>query len=255
MWALLPLKDFVQAKQRLAGSLTVSERRVLFHSMVEDVLGVVASYPRFEQVVLVSDDPSAHLLAEHYGVACWPERDFGVRGLNEVVGAALANIHRVAPRSNVMVVHGDLPLLSHRELDAVFDAHAELLNEGPSGLSIVTDHYRRGTNILVCNPARMPKLAYGQASCELHYREAQCLGIPVQILNLSGIAQDIDTSGDLLRLLAMPQNSTAQHTRKFLQESGIAQRLNLMSGEVNINANSTAVVMNTQSAMSDWSVL
>jgi len=255
MWALLPLKIFVQAKQRLAGSITASERWALFHAMVEDVIEVLASYPRFEQVVLVSDDPAAHSLAEHYGVVCWPERDFGEQGLNAVVGAALANIHRIAPHRNVMVVHGDLPLLSHSELDTVLNAHTELLNEGASGFSIVTDYYRRGSNILVCHPARMPVLAYGQDSCEQHARQAQRLGIATQILHLPGIAQDIDTRSDLLRLLAMPTSSAGRHTLKFLHASGIAQRLSLTGDEVNIKANTKGLLMPITSAMSGWNTL
>ena len=37
MWAVLPLKDFVSAKQRLSGVLSATARRRLFHAMVEDV--------------------------------------------------------------------------------------------------------------------------------------------------------------------------------------------------------------------------
>ena len=43
VWALLPLKDFVNAKKRLSGVLSAAERRRLFHVMVEDVLDVEIS--------------------------------------------------------------------------------------------------------------------------------------------------------------------------------------------------------------------
>ena len=263
MWALLPLKDFVQAKQRLSGSLTVSEHRGLFHAMVEDVLTVMAAYPGFERVVLVSDDPAAQLLAEHFGVECWSERSFAVQGLNAVVTAALANIQSLSltEQTAVMVVHGDLPLLSASELDNVIRQHKQLLDGGASGLSIVTDRHQTGSNILVCDPARPPRLAYGQDSCALHLQEAKNLGMPGQVLYLPGIAQDIDTRADLLRLLALADGPVTTHTLqapplaektlRFLRDTGIAQRLRTMRSE----ANAEALIAHTESAMSEWNTL
>jgi len=80
VWAILPLKDFVDAKQRLSGVLTDHERRHLFHAMVEDVLDVLAGHPALEQTVIVSDDPGAESLAERYGVMVWSEMSLGLTG-------------------------------------------------------------------------------------------------------------------------------------------------------------------------------
>lgn len=253
MWALLPLKDFVQAKQRLSGSLTVSERRGLFHAMVEDVLTVMAVHPGFTRIVLVSDDPAAQLLAEHYRVECWSERSFAVKGLNAVVTAALAKLQSIAgaTQNTAMVVHGDLPLLCAQELDSVIAQHRALLSAGNSGVSIVTDRHERGSNILVCDPARPLNLAYGPDSCTLHSEEARRIGIPSQVLHLPGIAQDIDTRTDLLRLLALPASAAAANTLTFLRETGIAARLQTMG----VEANAEALIAHTESAMSEWNTL
>ena len=43
MWALLPLKRFSSAKQRLAGVLTPTERRALVLAMASDVLATLAA--------------------------------------------------------------------------------------------------------------------------------------------------------------------------------------------------------------------
>ena len=90
--ALVPLKDLVQAKTRLAGLLRPSERRALAQAMVEDVLTVLTDHPDIEQVTLVSDDPGANLLASNYGVDCWPEYSLGARGLNAVIERASARL-------------------------------------------------------------------------------------------------------------------------------------------------------------------
>lgn len=253
MWAFLPLKDFVQAKQRLAGSLTVSERRGLFHAMVEDVLTVMARYSGFKRVVLLSDDPAAQLLAEHYGVDCWSERAFGVEGLNAVVTAALAKMLEIEGRDccSAMIVHGDLPLLSQAELDELFVRHRQLTVKQNNGVSIATDSHQCGSNIVVCHPAQAPTLAYGPTSCADHYRDSERLGLPVQVLKLPGIAQDIDTREDLLALIAMALPGSAKFTLKFLQEAGIDQRLQHMSSVANTEAN----IPNKKSAGTERKVL
>ena len=73
MWAILPLKDFVSAKQRLSGVLSASERRRLFHAMVEDVLSALSHAETIDSIVIVSDDPAASLLAERYGAVVLDE--------------------------------------------------------------------------------------------------------------------------------------------------------------------------------------
>ena len=77
IWAVLPLKDFGEAKQRLAGRLTPAERRAFFQAMVEDVLTVLTRCSSLSGVAVLSDDPTARLLASHYGVALWSEHDLG----------------------------------------------------------------------------------------------------------------------------------------------------------------------------------
>lgn len=235
MWALLPLKDFVQAKQRLAGSLTVSERRGLFHAMVEDVLTVLSVHPSFERIVVVSDDPAAHLLAKHYGIDCWSERSLSASGLNAVVDAALrqmAEITRNHSRATVaMVVHGDLPLLGAQELNSLIDQHRALMKTHRSAVSIATDRHGRGSNIVVCDPAKAPVLAYGLDSCTAHYASALAMQLPAQVISLPGLAQDIDTQDDLLRLLAMLPSAAAERTLAYLHQDGIAQRLRQLGSE------------------------
>jgi 2-phospho-L-lactate guanylyltransferase len=238
MWALLPLKDFVQAKQRLSGTLTVSERRGLFHAMVEDVLTVLAAHPSFERIVVVSDDPAAHLLAEHFGIDCWSERDLAASGLNAVVAAALQKMagltHARSQLVSAMVIHGDLPLLGAQELDILIDKHRDLMNDHPSAVTIATDRHGRGSNILVCNPVEPPSLAYGPGSCEAHYAAASAMALPAQILALQGISQDIDIREDLQHLLSMAPPSAAERTLTYLYQAGIAQRLqHLESGPAN----------------------
>lgn len=221
MWALLPLKDFVQAKQRLSGALTAAERRSLFHAMVQDVLDVVAAQG-FEQLVLVSDDPAASLLAEHYGAICWRETELEVSGLNAVVGRAAARAQQQGAQS-VAVIHGDLPLISAAELDQLCAAHAR--QQADRRVTLATDRHGSGSNILLVSPPTLMDFAYGQNSCELHRQRAEAAGAVFESLQLAGVGRDIDNVEDIVDLLQGDWPGRAQHTLQYLIDSGIAARL------------------------------
>ena len=121
--ALLPLKDLVGAKSRLSGILSPSQRRALAQAMVEDVLCVLASHSMIDGVTLVSDDPSAHLLASSYGAHHVDERKLACRGLNPVLEYCSARLlHKYA--SVVLVLHGDLPLLNDDDVTAMLRQQA-----------------------------------------------------------------------------------------------------------------------------------
>ncbi|MGJ8686060.1 MAG: 2-phospho-L-lactate guanylyltransferase [Spongiibacteraceae bacterium] len=226
MWVVVPLKDFMKAKQRLSGCLTPSERRGLFQAMVEDVLGVLSSHPAVENLVLLSDDPAAYLLAEHFAAQCWSEREFSEAGLNPLLSAAMLRIGALDPEAELMIVHGDLPLLSAAELDSLLHIH----RSNKQQLTIANDRHGLGTNVLICRPSDGLPLAYGENSCSLHLQHAERLQLNAAATTLGGISIDVDCRDDLLLLLDYVATATvdkciAENTLKFLNDSGIAQRI------------------------------
>ena len=86
--ALVPLKDLVLAKSRLAGVLTRVERRLLAQAMAEDVLAVLSCHKNITRITLVYDDPGASMLVQKYGADCWTESSLGCRGLNPIIQCA-----------------------------------------------------------------------------------------------------------------------------------------------------------------------
>ena len=66
-WAVLPLKDFVDAKQRLSPVLEPHERRALVRAMLEDVLTVLTQCTQIQRVLIVSHEPEADAIAQRYG--------------------------------------------------------------------------------------------------------------------------------------------------------------------------------------------
>ncbi len=234
VWALLPLKDFVNAKKRLSGVLSATERRRLFHNMVEDVLDALATHPSIEQTLIVSDDPSASLLAEHYGIECWSETELQansakpISGLTDVVDAAAARLGAQGVES-LMVIHGDLPLTSTDEIQQLLDSHRQMQssNEGKDVVSIVPDTINDGSNCMVCTPPNAIKFQYGQASFAKHRKVAAENGCVINVVNLATLALDIDNPSDIQHLLVHAQD-TDHRTLQYLTDSGIAERMTVM---------------------------
>jgi 2-phospho-L-lactate guanylyltransferase len=67
IWAIVPVKEFEGAKQRLSSCLSPEERRVLATTMLEDVLDAVSAVRELAGVLVVTVDSAATSLANRYG--------------------------------------------------------------------------------------------------------------------------------------------------------------------------------------------
>jgi len=217
--ALVPLKDLVEAKSRLAGLLRPSERRALAQAMAEDVLTVLRDHPRVTGITLVSDDPVADLLAQKYGAACWSESALGCRGLNPVIRHASAQLLRGTDAA-LLVLHADLPLLSAADIDAALAAHGQ-----GGGLVVGCDREGTGTNLLVFDAASTPEFCFGENSCALHCASARAGGFPVQVLRRAGVALDVDEAMDLKCLLQRLSPHAAGNTARLLYNGALGRRV------------------------------
>jgi len=219
--ALVPLKDLVQAKSRLAGLLRPLERHALAQAMVEDVLSVLARHTDIEQITLVSDDPGAGLLAQKYGAQCWSESSLGARGLNSLVQSASERL-LAGGEEPLLVLHGDLPLLTEADISAVLTNQRKL-----QGLIIGCDRHGRGTNLLAFNAACVPHFCFGVDSCAGHKASAHSAGIPVQILQRLGISVDVDEAPDLKCLMERLHLNPAGDTAQLLYNTALGARVTL----------------------------
>ena len=232
LWALLPLKDFVNAKQRLAGVLAPHERRRLFQAMVDDVLTVLSAHPAIDQTLIVSDDHSAELLAEHYGVAYWSEDRVKGSGLNAVVSNTAEQLQSQGVE-NLLVVHGDLPLLDGQALDQLIAAHQKL---SKPAITIAPDRHQQGSNCMICSPPQAISFHYGEGSLQKHCEQAESSGVASQALLLDGISCDVDEPADIQVLLSEGKGQS-KRSLDYLYVSGIAQRLMAMMIEENVDQN------------------
>lgn len=197
MWAVLPIKDFADAKQRLAGVLSPEERRRLFAAMLDDVLSALSATPGLDGIAVVAKPGSEGAgLAERFGARLIAEPEN--RGQTEAVAHA-ADVLSAEGTAGMVVVPGDVPLLSATELAQVLAAHGSA-----PAMTIVPSRNERGSNCVVCSPPDSVPLRFGADSFFPHLAAARRRGIAPRIERLPGLALDIDTPEDLAALRGRP---------------------------------------------------
>ena len=224
MWALLPLKNFAQAKQRLSAVLTPTQRCGLFQSMVQDVLAMLQSHPDIENTLIVSEDPRARLMAYEYGAEFLFEPALKVSGLNPSIQAAVSELS-LRGVDDVMIIHGDLPLISSVELSQLVCAHRA---QGYHALTIAPDDRRDGSNCLLCTPASSLIYCYGTNSFSKYVEQSCDLGMSLQVIASPGFACDIDTPEDLVTLFERVDASNAPHTYRYISANGLFDCLRIL---------------------------
>jgi 2-phospho-L-lactate/phosphoenolpyruvate guanylyltransferase len=189
--AVLPVKRFGTAKQRLATGITGGQRRNLAEAMVGDVLEAIAGARTIERTIVVSGDPIAQELASEAGAEVVPDPEDAGH-----VEAARAGIARAEAEGAevVLLLAGDCPLLDPRELD-------RLLTGVPGAyVGIVPDRHGTGTNALLLSPPDAIVPAFGEGSRDRHVEAARRAGIPFGVEDLPSIELDLDTPADVIAL-------------------------------------------------------
>lgn len=227
MWALLPLKSFANAKQRLSDVLTPEERAGLFQAMVQDVLKVLQLHPDIENTLIVSDDTAARELAQSYGADFLFEPTFNnswAAGEKRLNAAIQAGVNELAARGTdeVMIIHGDLPLISTSEISQLIRSHRQ---QGAFALTIAPDTHGVGSNCLLCTPAAGFTYCFGKNSFANHVSQANQLGMSLQTITLPGVGCDIDTPADLLTLINRAEQHSTSHTLRYLSTHGLLEPL------------------------------
>jgi 2-phospho-L-lactate guanylyltransferase len=191
--AVLPVKRFASAKQRLSPGIAEERREELAAAMLEDVLEAVGESRSIERTIVVSGDPLAQQIAAAAAADTEVVPD-PVDGGH--VEAALAGIARAEAdgASCVVLLPGDCPLLEPRELD-------RLLTGMPAAyVAIVPDRHGTGTNALALAPPGAIQQAFGEDSCARHVAAARQAGIPFGVEEMPSLALDLDTPADVVAL-------------------------------------------------------
>jgi 2-phospho-L-lactate guanylyltransferase len=198
---LVPVKNLSAAKQRLAAVLDQPSRTALAQAMLRDVLTTLHNWKTRPPVAVVSSDPYAIALATEYEFEIIPDPENpGETGAIEL--ATRVCVERGA--DSTLVIPADIPLIEAWELE-------EILKYAPvEGSVLVPAADGRGTNAAFRRPANLFPLRFGNDSFKPHHAGAQATGRPCVVLNLPGIAVDVDNPEDLQGLIALPGETRAQ---------------------------------------------
>jgi 2-phospho-L-lactate/phosphoenolpyruvate guanylyltransferase len=207
--AVLPVKRFVDAKQRLSDGLPAATRRALAEAMLIDVLVALRRTDGVSEVVVVTAEPAAEALAHGYGArVVHDSREAGQSA------AAELGLRDAAGADMVLLVPGDCPALDPRELDALLASVAP----APS-VVVVPDRHGTGTNGLLLRPPSVIAPAFGPGSRERHEQLATEAGAALLVEPLPSLVLDVDTPADLEAMRAALEGSRggAAHTRGLLR--------------------------------------
>jgi 2-phospho-L-lactate/phosphoenolpyruvate guanylyltransferase len=206
---LVPVKNTSSAKQRLGSVLDQPSRSELARAMLHDVLTALHEWKQRPPVAVVSGDPFAAKLAEDYQFEVIPDPD------NAGETSAIEMATRLCVERGVdytVVIPADIPLIQPWELD-------QIVRQAPAeGSVLVPAADGRGTNAAFRRPANLFPLRFGNDSFKPHLAAAQATGKPCVVLNLPGIAVDVDNPEDLQQLLSLPGATRSQRlAREFGQ--------------------------------------
>ena len=213
---LVPVKNLSSAKQRLAPVLNPLARTELAQAMLHDVLTVLHRWNERPPVAVVSSDPFAVMLACEYEFEVIPDPS------NPGETGAIEMATRVCVDRGVestLVIPADIPLFHSWELEDILSSAPE------EGSVLVPAGDGRGTNAAFRRPANLFPLRFGNDSFQPHLAAAQATGKTCIVLELPGIAIDIDNPDDLRELVSSGGETRSQRLARQLFPLGTIDSL------------------------------
>lgn len=213
--ALIPVKGFHGAKQRLSSRLSPRERSDLMKAMVHDVLAEVTRAHGIHRTwVVTGSDEVAHWVSA-FNVTVIREQD--ETGETDAVHFGL-DVMKQAGIDTALVVPGDIPLLRAGDVESVLHAAPE----GPASpfAILVPSHDRMGTNALLLAPPDVLRLRFGHDSFRYHLNEAAARGVSVKVIENSRVALDIDEPADLQKLIPCLERGRTYERLAAMRDNG-----------------------------------
>lgn len=191
--AILPVKSFGRAKQRLGAGVPDPLRLALARAMVADVLDALRAADGVESTLVVTREREAARAASAGGATVIEDVSESGQSAAAALGitAALA-----AGFERVLLVPGDCPALDPAELDSLLREHG---GAGPE-VVILPDRHGTGTNGLLLAPPLAIEPSFGPGSRARHEELARRAGAGSRVVALRSLTLDVDTVEDLAAL-------------------------------------------------------
>ncbi len=198
IFAILPVKNPHNAKQRLAGFLDIEQREMLARMLYRQTLAALCQAEGIDRVVVATSDIEIADHARRSGALVFEEHE----QISHSVSADAACLRAMQMgASTAMLVPIDVPTVT----PADFTRLAAASNPGARpGLIVVPSSDGTGTNALVRTPPDCIESRFGPGSFRAHLDQALSRGIRADLMRLPGLMFDIDTPEDVTQFLAGP---------------------------------------------------
>jgi 2-phospho-L-lactate/phosphoenolpyruvate guanylyltransferase len=214
VWAIVLVKPFRLAKQRLGPVLSEGERIELARVMLEDVLHALDASTHLAGVfVVTADDAAAAIARRHKAMVI---REAAATGMNAAIAEVIDHLSG-RPDAGIVVVPADLPQISATEIDEI----VALIRRAPA-VALVRASSDGGTNVLACRPAGIIAPSFGVNSFNRHCLAAADEGIAPTVRLAPRLGLDVDRPEDLVAFLSL-DSPTGTHA--YLSRLGIHERV------------------------------
>lgn len=197
--AVVPVRDGVSGKSRLAHALDRDARRRVVATLARHVVGTLLASDGVARVVVVTADVAfAREVLAGVGDPADAARKLEILeqpadapGLNAALDLARDRTLTDDPAvARLLVAHADLPALSADDVAAVLAERADVV--------VATDRHDAGTNLLLVPllPASGFRFRFGPGSRAAHLTEAERHGLSSVVVRRPGTAADLDTIDD-----------------------------------------------------------
>jgi len=195
--ALIPVKGFRNAKQRLSALLCAADRELLAEAMFRDVLRQATRARGLDATYVVTGNDKVAEIAAALGAEVIREQ--AETGETNAVEFARLELKRSGCEA-VLIMPGDMPLVRAQDIEQVL-AQVPEGAKAPFAL-LVPSHDRMGTNALLLAPPDMIKLRFGYDSFSYHMSQIAAQGLPLRFIENERIALDVDEPEDLERFVS-----------------------------------------------------
>lgn len=210
---LIPVKEFGEAKKRLAPHFSSADRATLAEAMCEDFFEVVAAVRCVERVFVVSKEAGALSRAQRRG---WEIiRELRQNSESDSVDAASQYCAAQGVKA-LLRLPIDLPLVERQDIEAVF----EVLGPAPAAVLIPSSD-GTGTNALLRTPPGLFPSHFGPNSFALHLAEVERRGASACVLRNARLELDIDELEDLRKLSERLRPGSA--TARWVMQHGLSK--------------------------------
>lgn len=209
-FAVVPVKTLQKSKTRLSNVLTLQERSLFTLAMLGDVLNALKASD-VSRAVVVSSDSTVEEFVKNFDAAFLRETQ---EGLNTALNQATKWCARNGAEL-VLVVPADIPLITGRDVN-------QLVKLAMDKSMVISPSHNGGTNALLRTPPSIISPSFGLDSFRKHLKKASAKHVPAKIYVSSSFMLDIDSEGDLERLLEVGKQTGAY---RFLKENCLKQGL------------------------------